>query len=125
VPQAALHLEILALRHQLQVLQRSRRRRIRLTQADRLLWVWLSTVWTQWRSAVVIVKPETVIAWHRAFPTLLGLVRACTVHKLGFDLRRALVFTEQTAETITAFHNDGLRASPGLNRRPPIGWREI
>src|SRR5947207_912547 len=34
-------------------------------QADRLLWVWLSRVWTQWRSAVVIVRPETVIAWHR------------------------------------------------------------
>jgi putative transposase len=62
---AALQLEILALRHQLQVLQRSRRRRVRLTQADRLLWIWLSRVWTQWRSAVVIVRPETVIAWHR------------------------------------------------------------
>jgi hypothetical protein len=33
---AAMQLEILALRHQLQVLQRSRRRRVRLTQADRL-----------------------------------------------------------------------------------------
>jgi transposase InsO family protein len=27
--------------------------------------VWLSCVWNQWRSALVIVKPETVIAWHR------------------------------------------------------------
>jgi putative transposase len=62
---APLHLEILALRHQLQVLQRSRRRRVHLTQADRLLWVWLSRIWTEWRSAVVIVRPETVIAWHR------------------------------------------------------------
>src|SRR5258705_2195276 len=25
----------------------------------------LSRLWTQWRSALVIVKPETVIAWHR------------------------------------------------------------
>jgi hypothetical protein len=66
---AAMQLEILALRHQLQVLQRSRRPRVRLTQADRLLWVWLARVWNQWRSAVVIIKPETVIAWHRrAFP---------------------------------------------------------
>ena len=62
---AALQLEILALRHQVQILQRSRRRRVRLTQADRLLWVWLSRVWKQWRSAVVIVRPQTVIAWHR------------------------------------------------------------
>ena len=62
---AALQLEILALRHQLQVLERSRARRARLTKSDRLLWVWLSRVWHEWRTAVVIVKPETVIAWHR------------------------------------------------------------
>ena len=62
---AALQLEILALRHQLQVLQRSRPRRLHLTQADRMLWIWLSKVWSQWRAAVVIVKPETVIGWHR------------------------------------------------------------
>jgi putative transposase len=62
---AALQLEILALRHQLHVLQRSRRPRVRLTQGDRLLWVWLSRIWTEWRSAIVIVRPDTVIAWHR------------------------------------------------------------
>jgi hypothetical protein len=62
---AALHLEVLALRHQLQVLQRSRPRRSRLVQADRWLWAWLSRLWPAWRMAPVIVKPETVIAWHR------------------------------------------------------------
>jgi transposase InsO family protein len=62
---AALHLEVLALRHQLQVLQRSRPRRLRLARADRWLWVWLSRAWGDWRRAVVIVKPETVVAWHR------------------------------------------------------------
>lgn len=62
---AALQLEILALRHQLQVLGRSRRRRVYLTQADRLLWVWLSRIWPEWRSAIVIVRPDTVITWHR------------------------------------------------------------
>ena len=62
---AALHLEILALRHQLQVLQRSRQRRLQLATADRWLWAWLSVAWSEWRTALVIVKPETVIAWHR------------------------------------------------------------
>jgi putative transposase len=62
---AALQLEILALRHQLQVVQRSRHRRVRLTQADRFLWVWLARIWKEWRSAIVIVRPETVVAWHR------------------------------------------------------------
>jgi len=62
---AALHLEILALRHQLHVLQRSQRRRIHLAKADRWLCVWLSDIWRSWRTALVIVKPETVVAWHR------------------------------------------------------------
>src|SRR5262245_22672782 len=62
---ASLHLEILALRHQLQVLQRSRPRRLRLANGDRWLWAWLSAAWSGWRTALVIVKPETVIAWHR------------------------------------------------------------
>jgi putative transposase len=61
---AGLQLEILALRHQLAVLQRSVKRP-QLNAADRWLWAWLSHVWTDWRSALVMVKPETVIAWHR------------------------------------------------------------
>jgi putative transposase len=62
---AALQPENLALRHQIGVLQRSARKRPKLTPGDRLLWVWLSRIWSDWRSAVAIVKPETVIAWHR------------------------------------------------------------
>ena len=48
---AALQVEILALRHHTHVLQRSRPRRIRLTGADRVLWVWLSCIWPGWRTA--------------------------------------------------------------------------
>src|ERR1700730_2588670 len=63
---ATLQAENLALRHQLLLLQRlSQDRRLRLRSCDRLLWVWLSRVWSNWRSALRIVKPETVIAWHR------------------------------------------------------------
>jgi putative transposase len=63
---AALHAEILALRHQLLVLQRSGRgRRPNLSTTDRILWVLLSRLWADWRSVLLIVKPETVIAWHR------------------------------------------------------------
>src|SRR5712692_6818909 len=61
---AALQLEILALRHQLEVLQRTRPRRVRLAKVDRWLWVVLARLWTGWRTALVLVKPETVIAWH-------------------------------------------------------------
>ena len=63
---AALHAEILALRHQLLVLQRSTGdRRLRLRAVDRIFWIWLSRLWQGWRSAVKILKPETVISWNR------------------------------------------------------------
>ena len=60
-----LQFEILALRHQIAVLQRSAKKRPRLTVTDRLLWVSLSRIWRHWRSTLVLVKPETVVAWHR------------------------------------------------------------
>ena len=61
---AALQLENLALRHQLGVLHRSVKKP-KLTPLDRLLWAWLCGVWADWRSALIVVKPATVIAWHR------------------------------------------------------------
>jgi len=63
---AALELENLALRHQIGVLQRSATKRPGLTAGDRILWVFLSRIWHDWRSALAIVRPETVVAWHRA-----------------------------------------------------------
>jgi transposase InsO family protein len=63
---AAVELENLALRHQISVLQRSAAKRLKLTSGDRLLWICLSRLWRDWRSALAIVKPETVLAWHRA-----------------------------------------------------------
>jgi putative transposase len=63
---AALQLENIALRHQLGVLQRAaKNRRLHLNASDRFLWGWLSHVWPDWRSVLVIVQPETVLAWHR------------------------------------------------------------
>ena len=62
---AELELENIALRHQIGVLKRSARKRPKLTTADRVFWIWLSRVWCDWRSALDVVKPETVIAWHR------------------------------------------------------------
>src|SRR5215472_6812820 len=63
---AALELENVALRHQIGVLQSSASKRPKLTSKDRLLWMCLSRLWSGWRSALAIVQPETVLAWHRA-----------------------------------------------------------
>src|SRR5438270_7105652 len=60
----ALQLEILALRHQLGVLQRSVKRP-KITPADRFLWAGLCAVWNDWRSSLFLVKASTVLGWHR------------------------------------------------------------
>jgi putative transposase len=60
---ASLELELVAQRHQL--LRRQRPRRLRFHSADRLLWVCLYRVWPRVLDALVLVKPATVVKWHR------------------------------------------------------------
>jgi len=60
-----LALENLALRHQLEVLQRNAKRP-RLKPSDRTLWAVLSRVLPDWRRHLTVVQPDTVIRWHRA-----------------------------------------------------------
>ena len=60
----ALALENVALRQQLAMYQRARPRPA-VRWSDRLFWVALRRAWMDWRSALVIVRPATVVAWHR------------------------------------------------------------
>jgi hypothetical protein len=64
VSRSNLVLENLALRQQLTVQQRTIKRP-KLKHKDRIFWAWLSRIWPQWKSALIVVKPETVIKWHR------------------------------------------------------------
>jgi hypothetical protein len=57
-------LENLALCQQLAVFKR-RDPRPHLIHPDRLFWIALSRVWSRWRETMVLVKPETVVGWHR------------------------------------------------------------
>ncbi len=57
-------LENALLRQQLVVYQRSVKRP-RITQRDRILLVWLSRVCSGWKKALVVVRPETIVGWHR------------------------------------------------------------
>ena len=58
-------LENLALRQQLATLKQ-KRCRLALGGSDRIFWILLQRFWFGWRSALVVVEPETVIRWHRA-----------------------------------------------------------
>lgn len=62
---AKLHHEILILRHQLNILRRAAPQRVALTNVDRLLLVWSFRVWPCVLEAVRIVRPVTIVRWHR------------------------------------------------------------
>ncbi|HEX9875920.1 MAG TPA: integrase core domain-containing protein [Gammaproteobacteria bacterium] len=57
--------EVIALRHQLEVLQRESQTPVRLTRFDRIFWVLLYRLRSSCLGAVVVVKPDTVVRWHR------------------------------------------------------------
>jgi transposase InsO family protein len=62
---ARLEAEIVLLRHQVTVLRRRLPLKPKLTVADRLLFVWLYRLFPSVLTATTIVKPETIIRWHR------------------------------------------------------------
>ena len=57
--------EILCLRQQVATLS-LKNPRPRLTKRDRIFWVWMSSLWSRWKAALVVVKPETVARWHKS-----------------------------------------------------------
>src|SRR4029453_12877860 len=57
--------EILILRHQLNILHRKAPKRLRLSGSDRALFVWLYRRFPDIGNATAIVRPETIIRWHR------------------------------------------------------------
>ena len=62
--QSDLILENLALRQQLSIYQYTIKRP-KIRTRDRIFWVFLSRRWKSWRNALIIVKPDTVIRWHK------------------------------------------------------------
>src|SRR5215469_9288938 len=65
-PLAALQTEVLALRHQLNVLRRGAPKRVTVSNIDHLVFAGLYHLAPEVLDAVKILKPETLIRWHRA-----------------------------------------------------------
>ena len=91
---ANLTAENLALRQQLIVLNR-KQSRPNLKERDRLFWMILSRIWRGWRSAILIVQPDTVVRCHNAYVERLNSSsrRECTDHVIVLNenhLRRIL-----------------------------------
>src|ERR1700739_2151376 len=69
-PRQQLQAELLVLRHQLNVLRQRAPRRPHLRWADRALLIWLYRRVPRILSAITIVRPETVLRWHRMGTTI-------------------------------------------------------
>ena len=72
-------LENMALRQQLAVLRRTVRRP-QLRTRDRLFWVLLTKAWQDWRTALVVVQPDTVVRWHRQWLRSLAAISKRSSH---------------------------------------------
>ena len=140
MPRATLILENAALRQQLTVYQRTETRP-RLRPGDRVFWVVLRQVWADWPRHLVLVKPATVIGWHRQGFTALwhqksrpGRPRIPRRH-IAFIRRISAdhpewgedkIAEELAAKFGIAHSGSTIRAYMGPRRRPPRGdqtWR--
>src|SRR3990172_7804136 len=65
---ASLELEVIALRHQLEVLRRKHHYRLRkrpwFRDGDKILWAWLYMIWPRAKKLMTLVSPDTVVRWH-------------------------------------------------------------
>jgi len=62
--QDAVALENLALRQQLAIYKR-KKKRPRLIRRQRWFWIVLASIWNDWRQALLVVHPDTVVRWQR------------------------------------------------------------
>jgi hypothetical protein len=105
-------IEILALRQQISVLKR-KPPRWRLNQLDRLFWTTLRRVWSRWAQVLVVVKPETVVGWHRAGFRLSVARHLRAVRHRGNPGKHWLAFLQNHREVIVAFN---------FSRHPASEW---
>jgi hypothetical protein len=90
---ASLEAEILVLRHQLNVLRRKSPKRPTLSNIDRLIFAGLYELGPNVLSALAIVRPETVIRWHRAGFRLFWRWKSKSLGgrpKLSADIRKLI-----------------------------------
>ena len=85
-------LENVALRQQINALTQAKPLS-RLQPEERMLWVALRRTWSRWQDALLVVQPETVVAWHRKafrrYWTILS--RAPGRPRLAAEVRQLIV----------------------------------
>ena len=64
--------ENISLRQQLTIYKR-KHKKIPITNSDRIFWIFISKIWSKWKSALIIIKPETVLRWQCVRSTVRSL----------------------------------------------------
>ena len=120
--------ENLVLRQQLTVLKR-RRPRPALNLFDKLFWVAVSRVWSQWKQSIIVVTPETVVRWHRAgfrmYWRLLSRVRGPVGRRPTPKEVRELIFrmvTENPTWGAPRIHGELLMLGFDISERTISRW---
>ena len=116
-PRTKLVAEILVLRQQLNVLRRQVSKRPQLSNTDRLLFVWLYRWFPSVLGAIAILRPETIIRWHRAGFQSYWRERSrkpshVTRSSSGASVSRSAVATSTTGSSCTTAG------------RPAVGYRQ-
>jgi hypothetical protein len=125
-------IENLALRQQLAVFKRQNSRP-RLATADKIFWVLLLRSWSLWKTALIVVSPETVVRWHRAgfqlYWRLISRVRKSVGRRPVTKEIRELIF-KMVAENPTwrapRIHGElAMLGSMSLNAASPAGCKVL
>jgi len=109
--------ENLLLRQQLAVLCRPTRKRPRLRSRDRLFWILARLVRSDWRRHLVLVRPETVVRWHRRGWKLFWRWRSCAPFgrpRLSSEVRELIARTAAENPRWASDLADALGTTRGL-----------
>ena len=118
---ATLEAEILVLRQQINVLRRGAPRKLAFNTIDRLIFIGLYRLFPQTCSALAIVKPDTVIRWHRAgFRSYWRWKsgRRCGRPTMPLEIRR-LIREMSIAKPVVGSAENPWRASQAWHRHRP------
>lgn len=123
----SLELELVALRHQLGVLQRTKRHPPMITPADRLIWGWLYRAYPQSLRWLRIAKPETVIKWHRRgflFYWRYKSRRGRLPYKVKDELRRLIfqMYNQNAGWGAGRIHGELQKLGYKITKRTIINW---
>jgi putative transposase len=99
----SLILENLLLRQQIIILKR-KAKKPKLKNIDRIIPVWISKLWNNWKSALIIVKPETLIGWHKEGFKFFWLWKSRTAGRQSINWELIKLIRKLQKENITWTH---------------------